>query len=64
MTLDAYDAVIELMRHIPGVSIRDADSRESTSRYLQRNPGVSVVAESLALRFSREFASRLNPVHT
>lgn len=45
MTLDDYDAVMELMRCTPGVSIRDADSRESTSRYLERNPEMSFVAE-------------------
>lgn len=45
MTIDDYDAVMDLMKNTPGVSIRDADSRESTSRYLQRNPGMSFVAE-------------------
>nr|WP_314578782.1 GNAT family N-acetyltransferase [uncultured Pseudomonas sp.] len=46
MTMDDYDAVIELMRNTPGISLRDADSREATSRYLQRNPGMSFVAEN------------------
>lgn len=45
MTMDDYDAVIALMSSTPGVSVRDADSRDSTSRYLQRNPGMSFVAE-------------------
>jgi ribosomal protein S18 acetylase RimI-like enzyme len=45
MTMDDYDAVIDLMRRTPGVSFRDADSRESTSKYLERNPGMSFVAE-------------------
>lgn len=45
MTLDDYDAVIALMSHTPGISLRDADSREATSRYLQRNPGMSFVAQ-------------------
>jgi ribosomal protein S18 acetylase RimI-like enzyme len=45
MTMDDYDAVMELMTSTPGVSIRDADSRESTSRYLERNPEMSFVAE-------------------
>ncbi|MBI6799386.1 GNAT family N-acetyltransferase [Pseudomonas syringae] len=45
MTLDDYDAVIELMRSTPGISLRDADSREATARYLERNPGMSFVAE-------------------
>ena len=45
MTVDDYDAVIELMRDTPGVSLRDTDSREATAAYLLRNPDLSVVAE-------------------
>lgn len=45
MTLADYDAVITLMYSTPGMSLRDADSREATARYLQRNPGMSFVAE-------------------
>ena len=45
MTIHDYDAVVELMNQTPGVSFRDADSRESTNRYLQRNPGFSFVYE-------------------
>jgi ribosomal protein S18 acetylase RimI-like enzyme len=45
MTLDDYDAVVGLMRATPGISLRDADSRASTERYLLRNPGLSFVAE-------------------
>ncbi|WP_095102426.1 GNAT family N-acetyltransferase [Pseudomonas sp. Irchel 3A5] len=46
MTMDDCDSVIALMSSTPGVSVRDADSRESTARYLQRNPGMSFVAEA------------------
>ncbi|WP_268801190.1 GNAT family N-acetyltransferase [Pseudomonas huanghezhanensis] len=46
MTLADYDAVIDLMKRTPGVTFRDADSRESTARYLQRNPGLSFVAKA------------------
>lgn len=46
MTMDDYDNVIDLMRQTPGISLRDADSREATMRYLQRNPGMSFVAEA------------------
>jgi len=46
MGIEDYDAVTELMRRTPGVSFRDADSRESTRRYLERNPGLSFVAEA------------------
>ena len=44
MTLDDYDAVIDLMKQTPGVSIREADSRDAVARYLDRNPGLSFVA--------------------
>lgn len=44
MTLDDHDAVIALMQATPGISLRDADSREATARYLQRNPDLSFVA--------------------
>lgn len=44
MTIDDYDAVIHLMKQTPGVTFRDADSREATRRYLDRNPGLSFVA--------------------
>jgi len=45
MTMDDYQAVIDLMRNTPGISLRDADSRESTACYLERNPGMSFVAQ-------------------
>ncbi len=45
MAIADYDDVIGLMNRTPGVSIRDADSRDSTARYLLRNPGLSFVAE-------------------
>lgn len=44
MTIADYDSVIEMMKQTPGVSFRDADSRDSTQRYLLRNPGLSFVA--------------------
>lgn len=44
MSIGDYDAVIELMQTTPGVTVRDADSREMTQRYLERNPGLSFVA--------------------
>lgn len=45
MAIGDYDAVIDLMRATPGLSLRDADSHEATHRYLERNPGLSFVAE-------------------
>ncbi|KTB59107.1 MULTISPECIES: GNAT family N-acetyltransferase [Pseudomonas] len=41
-----YDAVLELMQDTPGISLREADSREATERYLARNPKMSFVAEA------------------
>lgn len=45
MTIADYDAVMHLMANTPGVSVRDADSRAATLIYLERNPGLSFVAE-------------------
>ncbi len=46
MTPADYDAVLALMQNTPGISLRDADSREAIERYLVRNPGLSFVAET------------------
>ena len=43
-TMAHYDEVTALMRRTPGVSLRDADSREATARYLERNPDLSFLA--------------------
>jgi ribosomal protein S18 acetylase RimI-like enzyme len=43
-TIDRYDEVLPLMQGTPGVSIRSADSREATARYLVRNPGLNFLA--------------------
>lgn len=44
MTLADHAAVIGLLTETPGVTVRDADSREAIGRYLARNPGLSFVA--------------------
>jgi ribosomal protein S18 acetylase RimI-like enzyme len=44
MSIADYDLVIELMKQIPGITFRDADSRENTARYLDRNANLSFVA--------------------
>jgi ribosomal protein S18 acetylase RimI-like enzyme len=44
MTMHHYDAVHALMATMPGITIRTADSREATIRYLTRNPDLSFVA--------------------
>ncbi|WOO41135.1 GNAT family N-acetyltransferase [Rubellicoccus peritrichatus] len=45
MSLNDYDEVIELMKITPGVTVREADSRDATKRYFERNPGLSFVAK-------------------
>ncbi|MES2440273.1 MAG: GNAT family N-acetyltransferase [Verrucomicrobiota bacterium] len=45
LTLDRYDEVLALMRRTSGVSVREADSKEAAARYLDRNPGLSFIAE-------------------
>lgn len=44
MMIADYDALLELLRTTPGVTLRDADSRDATQIYLRRNPGLSFVA--------------------
>ncbi len=44
MTIADYDSVRALLLSTPGVTVRSADSREATERYLIRNPELSFVA--------------------
>ena len=44
MELSDYDAVISLLQDCDGVNLRDADSIEGITKYLERNPGLSFVA--------------------
>jgi len=44
MTMDHYNDIINMFEETPGVTLRDADSIESTERYLKRNPGLSFIA--------------------
>lgn len=44
--IEHFDEVLALMRRTPGVTVRDADSRDATARYLERNPGLSFAAQS------------------
>jgi ribosomal protein S18 acetylase RimI-like enzyme len=46
MTLNDYDAAVELWKSAEGVRLRDADSREGIGAYLSRNPGLSFIAEA------------------
>ncbi len=44
MTIADHETVIRLLRETQGVTVRHADSLDATRRYLERNPGLSVVA--------------------
>lgn len=44
MVIEHYEDVLHLMQETPGITVKDADSREATERYLLRNPGLSFVA--------------------
>ena len=43
MTIADYDEVHALWRTTQGVGLDESDEREPTERYLQRNPGLSLV---------------------
>src|SRR5580658_1540047 len=44
--IGCFDEVLALMSRTPGIAVRQVDSREATARYLERNPGLSFVAEA------------------
>ena len=41
-----HENLILLWRNCDGISLRDADSRQGMQKYLERNPGLSFVAEA------------------
>jgi ribosomal protein S18 acetylase RimI-like enzyme len=43
-SMDDYDRVLALWRQCEGVGLSQADSRQAIRAYLQRNPGMSLVA--------------------
>ena len=44
MSIQDYDGVLALWQASDGVGLSDADSEESMGRFLDRNPGLSLVA--------------------
>jgi N-acetylglutamate synthase len=44
MTPDDYDMVVALWRETPGIGLGVGDEREAVAAYLERNPGLSLVA--------------------
>jgi putative acetyltransferase len=45
MTIQDYDTVVELWRNTEGIELTDTDEREPMRRFVDRNPGLSLVAE-------------------
>ncbi|MFP8967205.1 GNAT family N-acetyltransferase [Pokkaliibacter sp. CJK22405] len=43
MTMADHSPLIALFERTPGISVKNADSFDSTERYLRRNPGLSFV---------------------
>jgi len=43
--MECYEDVIALWSSLPGICVREVESREVIDRYLRRNPGLSFVAE-------------------
>ncbi|WP_250860982.1 GNAT family N-acetyltransferase [Oceanirhabdus seepicola] len=43
MTIKSYAEIYDIWNDIPGIGISDADSEESITRYLERNPNSSFV---------------------
>ena len=44
MTIQDYDAVLDLWRKSEGIVLSDTDEREPMCRFLSRNPGLSLIA--------------------
>ncbi|RMD99164.1 MAG: GNAT family N-acetyltransferase [Calditrichaeota bacterium] len=44
MTLDDYEAALELWQHSPGIALGESDTRAQIEAFLARNPGLSFVA--------------------
>jgi ribosomal protein S18 acetylase RimI-like enzyme len=45
MMMKDYERVLELLMRTPGIILRTADSADATRGYLERNPGLSFIAE-------------------
>ena len=45
MTIEDYDQVLTLWTAMAGIGLNESDSREGIQRFLDRNPGLSLVAE-------------------
>ena len=45
MEITDYDLVIDLWKGIEGIGLSNADSKDNIKRFLNRNPGLSLVAQ-------------------
>lgn len=45
MTIDDHERILNFLKQTPGVTLRVADEYDPTKCYLERNPGLSFVAE-------------------
>ena len=45
--MDFYDQVLDLWKKCEGIGLSGADSREGIQKYLERNPGMSLIAQDL-----------------
>jgi putative acetyltransferase len=46
LTIDDYDAVLALWQGTDGIGLSQADERQAIASYLDRNPGLSFVAQA------------------
>ncbi|UQZ34529.1 GNAT family N-acetyltransferase [Paenibacillus sp. PK3_47] len=46
MIAEDYEAAYRLWENTPGMGLSEADSKEEITRYLERNPGLSLVCEN------------------
>jgi ribosomal protein S18 acetylase RimI-like enzyme len=44
-TIESYDLVLDLWKQCEGIGLGDSDSKENIQIYLDRNPGMSFIAE-------------------
>ncbi|MBT5332013.1 MAG: GNAT family N-acetyltransferase [Porticoccaceae bacterium] len=63
MRIEDYDAVLALWKRCAGLGLRNADSWTGIDRYLQRNPGLSFVAEHSVVERSGEIVGTIMSGH-
>jgi len=51
MTIEDYGQLIGLFKSTPDIPLREADSKESIAKYLERNKGLSLVVDGYSNLF-------------